>query len=380
MSNITELNEKINALYEEYKNKSKLNITKSKEAARLLADITEGTKSAEVAIQLSKFPADVTKYYFEAILKSGNINVKSLDEILKEFMAADNNAAKSQFFVPKFVAAVCAIVSNSKDKAQQSEYLPRVVVTVSRFALKSEKFGAKFKSMIDDTAGEIYTLDYSKMDKALLSDIWSATNAAYPDLSKVNYKEPITEWAKMYGFTAPSLSEDNTAVSGMSEYATKEYVEALFKSLYTNLKNDLDKEKTEILYALEKYGASLNSRELSDENMRLKLQNTELQKRTDELNARIKEANESLSEIKAQRDELEEKLKDAYSINSRESSLEAQKLRADLTKALSFSYEDWREYEDSEVSEDNYESLQAIIQKIFRALERNGIDFKGNSK
>ena len=46
---------------------------------------------------------------------------------------------------------------------------------------------------------------------------------------------------------------------------------------------------------------------------------------------------------------------------------------------FAFLYEDWLEYEFSDVSEDNYESLQAIIKKIFRSLERNGIDFKGNN-
>ena len=50
----------------------------------------------------------------------------------------------------------------------------------------------------------------------------------------------------------------------------------------------------------------------------------------------------------------------------------------DLKKSLMFLYEDWLEYEFSDVSEENYESLQAIIKKMFRVLERNGIDFKEN--
>lgn len=42
-------------------------------------------------------------------------------------------------------------------------------------------------------------------------------------------------------------------------------------------------------------------------------------------------------------------------------------------------YEDWLEYEFSDVSEVNYESLQVIIKKVFRTLERSGIDFKGDN-
>ena len=52
-------------------------------------------------------------------------------------------------------------------------------------------------------------------------------------------------------------------------------------------------------------------------------------------------------------------------------------MRSELKKAFAFLYEDWLEYEFSDVSEENYESLQAIIKKTFRVLERNGIDFKG---
>ena len=78
--------------------------------------------------------------------------------------------------------------------------------------------------------------------------------------------------------------------------------------------------------------------------------------------------------------ELEEKLKNAYTINSRESSLEAERIRNDLKKSFAFLYEDWLDYEFSDVSEENFESLQAIIKKVFRALERNGINYKESVK
>ena len=62
------------------------------------------------------------------------------------------------------------------------------------------------------------------------------------------------------------------------------------------------------------------------------------------------------------------------------SSLEAERIRSELKKAFIYLYEDWLDYEFSDVSEENYESLQAIIKKIFRSLERNGIDFKGSNE
>ena len=65
-----------------------------------------------------------------------------------------------------------------------------------------------------------------------------------------------------------------------------------------------------------------------------------------------------------------------YSINSREASLEAEKIREDLKKSFTYLYEEWQEYSDSEYNENNYESLQAIINKIFRALRKNGIEFR----
>ena len=74
--------------------------------------------------------------------------------------------------------------------------------------------------------------------------------------------------------------------------------------------------------------------------------------------------------------ELEDKLTNAYSINAREASMEAEKIRDNLSKQFTFLYEDYQEYIGSNVSEENYLSLLAILKKVFRALERNGIKFK----
>ena len=125
----------------------------------------------------------------------------------------------------------------------------------------------------------------------------------------------------------------------------------------------------------------------------LKAKNTDMERQLTDLRTNLQETNRKLMSAKEENDDLNEqikvlnennllldqKLNDAYSINSREASMEAEKIRSELEKEFSFFYEDWLEYEFSDVSEDNYESLQAIIKKIFRSLDRNGINYKGNN-
>ena len=176
--------------------------------------------------------------------------------------------------------------------------------------------------------------------------------------------------------------------------------------LYERLKRDMDKEQEAIINAFtnmitpvgkafESIQGEINkSRELGIENTMLKAKNEELERQIAEMKTKLQENNQSFSSAKAENSnlrqqvrsletkiaELDSKLNDAYSINSREASLEAEKVRSELKKAFSFLYEDWLEYEFSDVSEENYESLQAIMKKIFRSLERNGIDFKGSNE
>lgn len=175
--------------------------------------------------------------------------------------------------------------------------------------------------------------------------------------------------------------------------------------LYERLKRDIDMEQKAIITvftdkitsvgkAFESIQGEINkSRELGIENKSLTVKNDELERQIAETRTKLQENIQSLSSVKAENSdlrqkvasleskiaELDSKLNDAYSINSRESSLEAEKIRSELKKAFSFLYEDWLEYEFSDVSEENYESLQAIIKKIFRSLERSGINFKENN-
>lgn len=206
----------------------------------------------------------------------------------------------------------------------------------------------------------------------------------------------------------PVASSDDKASNNTSETAASKKNHAKKGSvqvLYERLKRDMDKEQEAIITAFtdmitpvgkafESIQGEINkSREIGAENVSLKVKVADLERQLSEQKDRFQTVNKSLlasiteneelkirvSSLESQNFELDSKLNDAYAINSRESSLEAEKIRSELKKAFTFLYEDWLEYEFSDVSEDNYESLQAIIKKIFRSLERNGIDFKGNN-
>lgn len=206
----------------------------------------------------------------------------------------------------------------------------------------------------------------------------------------------------------PVASADEKASTNTSEATISEKAPAKKSSvqvLYERLKRDMDKEQEAIITAFTDMitpvgkafesiqGEISKSREIGAENVSLKAKVADLERQLSEQRDRFQTVNQSLmasrteneelkikvTALESQNAELDSKLNDAYAINSRESSLEAEKIRSELKKAFAFLYEDWLEYEFSDVSEDNYESLQAIIKKIFRSLERNGIDFKGNN-
>lgn len=468
MDNLTEIKKKLDSLYEEYKqNNSQLNKEKTREAAKLLFELTSNKNVAvsDVAFQLSRFSADVVKVYFETITKNKNLPVDLLDEIIKEFLQTNKDANKSQYYVKKFVFAVSSIMRNYKEKAFTSAQLPQLVVFIAQYAVKSDKNRNKFQFLINDTAGKIFMLDYTGIKKESLLNVWNAANSIFPDMSKTKYKPLITEWAKKYGFikddsvdppaaskqavkaeeatvsnevpketarqtetqsktdsnSDPVKNEDTKPADkkAVSETDEKEKADAssndapdngaagevIAKKLYISLKRDMDKEQEAIINALTNMITPIGkafetvqeeikkSRGSGTEMLSLKSKTAELERQLSEQRSRLQKLNESLAAAKAENDdlkaqiaalesrnsELDSKLNDAYAINSRKASLEAEKIRFELKKSFSFLYEDWLEYEFSDVSEDNYESLQAIIKKVFRSLERNGIDFKENN-
>lgn len=539
MDKRTEIKQKLDVIYKDYKNnKSHLNDKKTEMAARLIVEMTfsKNVNPSDVAAELARFSAEVAKIYFDSLTKSVNIPLGVLDEVLKEWHATYKDSKQSQHYVQKYVSAVTAIIKNYKDKSSKSTQLPRLVAFIAQFAVKSDKYRSRFQALINNTMAGIFILDYSNINKNALVNIWNATKAIYPDLSKAKYESFITEWAVKYGFIASAAPEKTTStdnkvkieeivvvretategtpaavqppvktksvnpapkkeepkVSVTNDAASEKRkklttVSVLVKNdtpaekpiavsetkkantpaekpiavpetkktntpvekpiavpetkktnvpaeepvvntdkkvsnnipgenvpvkknpvqiLYERLKRDMDKEQEAIITtftnmitpvgkAFESIQGEINkSRELGIENTMLKAKNEELERQIAEMKTKLQENNQSFSSAKAENSnlrqqvrsletkiaELDSKLNDAYSINSREASLEAEKVRSELKKAFSFLYEDWLEYEFSDVSEENYESLQAIMKKIFRSLERNGIDFKGSNE
>ena len=186
---------------------------------------------------------------------------------------------------------------------------------------------------------------------------------------------------------------NNVTTSDKVENKQDNVAEVMAKKLYNSIRRDMTNEKNApVSKAFESVQGEISkSRVLGAENVVLKRQTEELKQQLAETRSQLQSANQSLiaekennkelknqiTDLENKKSDLDQKLNEAYTINSRESSLEAEKVRSELKKAFAFLYEDWLEYEFSDVSEENYESLQAIIKKTFRALERNGIDFKG---
>ena len=285
----------------------------------------------------------------------------------------------------------------------------------------------KHKSMFLKWA-EKYGFEKSAVDKTHFKNNESVNITKTTDTSAVNEPKINTkeyDGGSSNGDTAESAKDidahqnkdtesvDNVSVSNeqkpdlASDISLEEesLSDVSANELYNSLRQDMLKNQEAIITAFTGMimpvskafesiqGEITKSHEIGAENTSLKTKMAGLEYKLTEQTASLKAANDSItslqveinelkkqiSSLESQNSELDSKLNDAYAINSREASLEAEKIRLDLKKAFTFLYEDWLEYETSDVSEENYESLRAIIKKIFRALERNGIDFKGNS-
>lgn len=90
----------------------------------------------------------------------------------------------------------------------------------------------------------------------------------------------------------------------------------------------------------------------------------------------INDLQKRITELEKENAELNRKLDDVYAIDERNKSMAHERLIANLQKDFGFLYDDFQEYANSEVTADNYLTLQVIIKKMFRALNRNGIHFE----
>ena len=351
------------------------------------------------------------------LLDYSTVNSKSMKNIWKvtNDVFQDLTKAKYESFITEwatkygFIRTTTpeeAITTDNKAKTEESE--------ITKETSKEEATSAVQPTVKDETVNLTPKKEEPKapVTNNAVSETegkWtSMPGSAKPDAPKekqvnVPVSEKADAPAEKTVVNTDEKTSNNTSKAAVSEKVPAQKNPA--QNLYERLKRDMDKEQDTIIKALADMitpvgkafesiqGEIKKSRELGIENATLKAKNEELERQIAEMRTRMQENSQSISSVTAENSalkqqvtslesniaELDSKLNDAYSINSRESSLEAEKIRSELKKAFSFLYEDWLEYEFSDVSEDNYESLQAIIKKIFRSLERNGIDFKGNN-
>lgn len=123
MDKLTEIKEKLNVIYKEYKdNKSQLNGEKTKTAANLIVEMTfsDNVNPSDVATELARFSADIVNIYFESLTKSVTIPLGILDEVLKELYDTDKDPKFSQYYVSKYVFAITSIMKHYRDNALKS--------------------------------------------------------------------------------------------------------------------------------------------------------------------------------------------------------------------------------------------------------------------
>lgn len=460
--NQNEIIEKLDSLYGAYlERKNKLYEREKKEVVKLLNVLSRNGEMKDIAVQLARFPGEVTGVYFEGIIKHGNFSIETIDELLQSLYTECDEAKDKQHNVNKYANAVSAILMGFSKDLSASAVLPKYVGFIAGYAEKSEKNQNRFQSLVGSTKGKIYQLDYSNEEKKTLESIWNVTCKIYPEISVSPYCEAITAWAEKYGFVnkagqpnalpekavhpldpiddknetpevpeqaADSIMEDeNNIVSEKKNEEVCEKTETSLAAESTMTKDEavsaIDPEHLAVMTA-EKTIAALSKENqaflsavrlsadnvirsvgemirasdsikqkanqydmlktaLSESEQHLveqKLLVSKMQNELDSLQSEHRELIEKYTILEKKHSELEEKLKSAYTINSREASLEAERIRNDLKKSFAFLYEDWLDYEFSDVSEENFESLQAIIKKVFRVLERNGINYKESAE
>ena len=80
--NQNEIIEKLDSLYGAYlERKNKLYEREKKEVVKLLNVLSRNGEMKDIAVQLARFPGEVTGVYFEGIIKHGNFSIETIDEL-----------------------------------------------------------------------------------------------------------------------------------------------------------------------------------------------------------------------------------------------------------------------------------------------------------
>ena len=211
MDNITEINKKLNALYDEYiKKGNSLSDGKTNEVVLLLARMTgdPSCNTKTIAEQLSRFSAKICQMYFDTLTKTTKPSILVIDDLLRDFLTIANSAKQPQHYVKRFADTIIPIIKNYKDAVFESKVISSLVSFIARFAVNSRNSKEVFQNTVNKTNGAIYLLDYSNVNSKSMKNIWNVTNDVFHDLSKAKYESFIMEWATKYGFITPAKAEE----------------------------------------------------------------------------------------------------------------------------------------------------------------------------
>lgn len=211
MDNITEINKKLNALYDEYiKKGNSLSDGKTNEVVLLLARMTgdPSCNTKTIAEQLSRFSAKICQMYFDTLTKTTKPSILVIDDLLRDFLTIANSAKQPQHYVKRFADTIILIIKNYKDAVFESKVISSLVSFIARFAVNSRNSKEVFQNTVNKTNGAIYLLDYSNVNSKSMKNIWNVTNDVFHDLSKAKYESFIMEWATKYGFITPAKAEE----------------------------------------------------------------------------------------------------------------------------------------------------------------------------
>ena len=395
---INEMKEQLDSIYiDGYKNK---NNKISKEDCNKVCDILiEISKNNDysfslVTDELARFPQDLSEVFFEMYAKQHSNNVKKVDEAILAFTKTDNDSSRSRNYIFKYISLLIGILKDCNETLYASDMMPQLVIKISNA-------NSNFENLVKRTKGNIYKLNYNDY-KEKTKNLWYKTK----DVLKKNLLEEcvsnITDWAKKYGYDLPVKKVESISGNKLKENNGSKAVNQTAKPVPVDKNNsdsvinELHSETNKTIEAVTKNADSLKSAIFSlkkdfDKILELTKTNTLLNEKILQLENEIKETKKICTELEEKYEKLEEEknilsdenlelnkqLKEIIELNKRESSLEAERLKHNISKSLELSYENWCDYVDAEYSDDNYESLKAILKSIFRILERNNIDFKG---
>lgn len=395
---INEMKEQLDSIYiDGYKNKNnKISKEDCNKVCDILIEISKNNDYSFSLItdELARFPQDLSEVFFEMYAKQHSNNVKKVDEAILAFTKTDNDSSRSRNYIFKYISLLIGILKDCNETLYASDMMPQLVIKISNA-------NSNFENLVKKTKGNIYKLNYNDY-KEKTKNLWYKTK----DVLKKNLPEEcvsnITYWAKKYGYDLPVKKIESISGNKLKENNGSKAVNQTAKPIPVDKNNsdsvinELHSETNKTIEAVTKNADSLKSAIFSlkkdfDKILELTKTNTLLNEKILQLENEIKKTKKICTELEEKYEKLEEEknilsdenlelnkqLKEIIELNKRESSLEAERLKHNISKSLELSYENWCDYVDAECSDDNYESLKAILKSIFRILERNNIDFKG---